>query len=142
MDLFPNETVLFQWLLFMTALFALNYGVFRPVMHLIRERKERTEGERAKAEELVKKAESLLAECERRIGEARKAGMEERESRLREAEQAARERIRQVRQEIDKEMGELRESLEQERRKASLQLKQYGETIAREIAEKILERPV
>lgn len=140
MDIFPNQTVVFQWFLFMTALVALHYGVFRPVLHLLRERRERTAGERQKAEELAQRAALLLAECEKRMMEARGIGSDAREERLREAEQVTRELIQGARQELDKQVEKLKRQIEQEGREASLRLRQYGQEIGKEMAEQILER--
>jgi len=142
MDIFPNETVLFQWLLFIAALLSLNYGVFRPALHLIRRRRERTEGERRKAEELVLRSEQLIEQCEGRLQAARIEGARLREERLREGIGVEKELMREARGEIGRKMEEMRVELEGQTRTASLHLKQYGEEIGREIAERILERKI
>lgn len=142
MDLFPNETVVFQWFLFITALVALNYGVFRPVLHILQERKNRTEGERKKSEELFHRAENLLTECEKKIAEAHKAGAQEREKLLRETSEKERVFLQQRRGEVDKKMEELRSNLGRQYHEASLQLKQYGQKLGHEIAEKVLGRGI
>ncbi len=142
MDIFPNETVLFQWLLFMTALVSLNYGVFRPVLHLIRRRREQTEGERRKAEELMKRSEHLLLQCEERLQAARNEGARLREASLREGTEVEKGLLKEARGEIGRKLDEMRIELERQTRTASLHLKQYGEEIGREIAERILERKI
>lgn len=141
-DLFPNETILFQWLLFMTALWALHFGIFRPALRLIRERGERTEGERQRAEQLMAHAESLLQACEQKIVEARTTGLKDRENRLREGEGKGREIVGQAREGIGKELDKMRHRLESSQREASLHLKQYAEELGKMIAEKVLERPL
>lgn len=138
MDIFPNGTVVFQWLLFMAALFALNYGVFRPVRHIMGERRERTQGERNKAAELVRRSEELLRQCEVRLQEARVAGMQEREGRLREGACLEREILQQAKVEIDQTIESMRRKLEQEMRTALLQIGRYGDEIGREIAGRLL----
>ncbi len=142
MDIFPNGTVVFQWCLFMTALIALHYGVFRPVLHLLRVRRERTEGERIKAEQLTRRAEELLAEIEGRLREAREKGMEAREARIREGETREHEILRKVRSELDQKMELLRKDLEREGREVSLKLRQYAQELSHDIAERLLERSV
>ena len=141
MDLLvPNLTAVFQWLLLMTALVALNFGVFRPVLHLFKERRVRSEGERAKWKELEERALMLATQCEKEISNAHLAGIREREMRLSEAEQKEREMVRTTRQEIDQTLERVRLEVERQGRAASVSLKQYGQEIGTEIAEKILGR--
>ena len=141
-DLFPNETLIFQWLLFMTAFGALHFGIFRPALRLIQERTERSEGERERAEQLMAHAESLLQVCEQKIAEARTTGLQDRGNRLREGERRGREIIGQAREEIGKDLDKMRHRLETSQREASLHLKQYAEDLGQMIAEKVLERPL
>jgi len=140
MTLFPDATIVFQWLLFMTALVVLHYGIFRPILHRIRERQERGERERRKAEALRRVAEGLLAECEQRIAEAHIQGARERERHLAEGETRVREILTGLKRDIDQEMEDLRNRLDREKRQASLELKQYAQGLGREIAEEILGR--
>ena len=142
MDIFPNETVIFQWFLFMTALLALNFGVFRPVLHLIKERRERTAGEKEKAREMMERADRLVSLCQTRLAEARGVGSKMREERLREGEAHGRDLVAKARVVMDQKMEGLRKQLEAETRQAGLQLKQYAQGLGTEMAEKILERTV
>ncbi|MBI4373832.1 MAG: ATP synthase F0 subunit B [Deltaproteobacteria bacterium] len=142
MDLFPNQTVIFQWLLFMTAFFALHFGVFRPVLHLIRQRKDRTSGERERVEQLNQRIETLVAQCTQKLDEGRKAGILERERSLQEAESESRHLIQSVKQEIEKEIDGARSELDRQMRSLSMQVNSYAQELGREIAGKVLERGV
>jgi len=142
MDLFPNETVLFQWFLFVTAFFALHFGVFRPVLHLIRERKELTEGAREKAQELTRRAGELLQDWELKIRGAREKGARDRESLLQEGEARQSEILDAVRAEGTRKLETLRGQLEKKQKEVSLQLRQYGQEMGREIVETLLGRGI
>ncbi|MBI2082371.1 MAG: hypothetical protein HYT76_02265 [Deltaproteobacteria bacterium] len=126
----------------MTALFALHFGVFRPVLHLIQQRKDRTSGERERVEQLNQRIETLVAQCDKRLEEGRRTGALEKERLLQEAETASREVIHSVRQEIEKEMEKARTDLDRQARSISLQLKQHAQELGREIASKVLEKGV
>lgn len=140
MDIFPNSTVLFQWFLFMTALFALHLGVFRPTLHLIQERRLRTSGEREKAEELLKRVGLLSDQYEKKMAEARLIGIQEKEERLRNGGEVARDHLREARQRIDSQLEKLRQSLEAQGLQVSLQLKQHAQELGQAIAVKIIGR--
>lgn len=142
MDLLPNETIIFQWLLFMTALMALHYGVFRPVFRLLEERRDRTDGERKKTEQLAARAERLLEQCSQGMNEARVKGIAEREVRLREGEDFQQGEFKKIRAEIQRDLEGLRQDLDRESRNCRLELRGQAQILGREIAEKILERAV
>ena len=127
MDIFPNETVIFQWFLFMTALLALNFGVFRPVLHLIKERRERTAGEQEKAREMMERADRLVSLCQTRLAEARGVGSKMREERLRAGEALGRDLVVKARIAMDRKIEELRKQLTREVRHSFHQTAVKGE---------------
>jgi F-type H+-transporting ATPase subunit b len=141
-DLLPNTTVLYQWVIFMIALMTLHFGIFRPVLKILQERKSKTSGEKERAKTLDQKAEEMMRECEKRMEEARVLGSRQKEERRRIGGKFVEELLKKTRAEIDQKMGEVHQKIEREGREASLQLKQYAQTVSREIATKILEREI
>lgn len=141
-DLLPNTTVLYQWLIFMAALFTLHFGIFRPVLRILEARKAKTVGEKEQAKGLEQRSEEILQFCEKKLVEARSLGGREKEERLRAGEKYVQELMKKTRQEIDHKMEEIRQTIEREGKETALQLKQYAQEVSREIASKLLEREV
>ncbi|MBI2500743.1 MAG: ATP synthase F0 subunit B [Deltaproteobacteria bacterium] len=140
MDLLPNQTLVFQWFIFITAALALHWGVFRPVIRILSLREEKTVGEQERTVQLIKRGERLANDYARKIDEARTLGGRERGSVLREAEEFQRQTLQQAKEEVNRQIESLRLTLEREARQASIELKKYSNEAAQETVEKILER--
>lgn len=141
-ELFPDKTVLFQWVIFMVALVTLTWGIFRPVLRIIEGRRTKTDGARKEASELDRKSKEMTGLCERRVEEARIAGVREKDQIKASAEKFVEGLLKETRLEIDRRIDEVRRQIEQEAREDSLQLKQYAQEIGREVASKVLEREI
>lgn len=141
-DLFPNETVLYQWFLFMVALVTLNWGIFRPVLRILEERKKGSSGARAEAKGLEERVMELSAVCEKKLDEARLSGAKKKAEIRQMGERHVEELLKKTRQETDAKMTEVHASIEAQARETSLKLKQYSQELAREITSKVLEREI
>lgn len=141
-NLLPDNTLFVQWLLFIAALVTLHWGIFKPVLAILKERKARTIGERTHTQALDEKALQMTTQLEKRIGEARQTGLRKKEELKKMGEISRDELLKKVRLELDQKIEGLQRQVEQESREASLQLKQYAQAISRDIAFKVLEREV
>ena len=141
-DLLPNETIIFQWVIFMIAVVLLHFGIFKPVLRIIQERKLRTSGAKHEAETLQKKAEEMALSCETKMEQARLTGLKKMADVRNAAEKHAEEILKKVRSESEKHLEALRHDIESASLQASLQLKQYARELGQEVASKILERPL
>lgn len=139
-DLFPNETVFVQWVIFMAALLVLNFGIFGPVQKILGERKSRTDGARERARLLDKTSQERALSIERKIEEARTAGNKQRMAIRRIGEKTAEEFLKKTRAEMDRKMEFVRQGVEKETKEASLQLRQYAQDLSRDLAAKVLGR--
>ena len=141
-DLLPDETVLYQWVLFMVALFTLHFGVFRPVLGIISERKQRTVEAKKKADVLSRKSEETVSFCEKKMEEARGSGLQKKTDQLQQAEKFRDDLMRKTRGEIDQKLEGLRHEIDHEMKEVSMQLRQYAQGLSREIASKIIGREI
>jgi F-type H+-transporting ATPase subunit b len=134
--------VLFQIVALLLLWAILNKLLFKPFLRLVEEREKRTEGLKAAAAALTAEAERLRADYESAIRQANDEGAAAKDALLDEARRTreqllgesraqAAERIAAVREEIKKEMQQGREEALKE-----------AETIARQMAEKVLGRKV
>ncbi len=138
----PNGTLLYQWVLFMGAFLVLHFGIFKPTLHILAERKARTSGARESAETLQKKAAEILFLCEKKVEEARQLGIAHKNEKLTAGEKLREHLLKKVRGEIDQKMQAMRHQIEGESKQATMQLRQYSQEIARAIASKVLEREI
>ncbi len=141
-DLLPNATVVVQWVIFMMALVTLHFGIFRPILHLLEERKNRTEGEKETAETLEKKTVEISDRCGKRLEEARLEGSRKKEEIRGAGEKQVEEILKRTRAEMDKRLSETRQTIDKEVKEASFLLRQQARDLSKEIASKILGREV
>ncbi len=141
-DLYPNSTLLYQWLIFMAALVVLNWGVFRPVLRLLRERRQRTEGDEKRAAEFEGKITDLKSQVDAGLEKARHEGQEIIQHLRQEAEASSQQTMELARQRMEAQLGQMRTDLEKAGKEAELQLKQHARKLADELGTNVLERPV
>lgn len=137
----PSHLVLMM-VPFWVSLYFVNRWAVQPLRHVIEEREHKTEGARAEAAELETKFKERLSAWETRLGETRALAKEERQK-IRKIQAAEEEKILGVaRDEAAKVVDEVRVSIEQERVRVRSELKKQAETLANELAEKALGRPI
>jgi F0F1-type ATP synthase membrane subunit b/b' len=141
-DLVPNHTIAYQWVIFMTAFLILHYGVFRPTLKIIELRKSKTVGEKDTAHELEEKSKEMEALLARRMEEARLEGIRKKDAHRTTGEKIVDDLMKKTRAEIEQEMGRSRAEVEKQSKEAALQLRQQARDLGREIAVKVLERDV
>ena len=141
-DLLPNITLVYQWVIFMTALLTLHFVVFKPTLRILAERKNRTEGEKELAHALEEKGQGMLAQVTKRMDEARHAGARKKEDLRSIATKFSEDVLKKTRRELEEKMEQTRQVVEKESREAALQLRQQARDLAQDIAVKVLERDI
>ena len=141
-ELFPDITLLYQWVLFMAVLLVLNWGIFRPALKIIHERRQRTEGDERRAAEFGHKISELKAKVDHHLAQAKLEGQVLMQEIRGEAEGVATKTTQLARQRMETQLGAIRGLIETEAKAAELQLKQHTGTLAKELGERVLERPL
>jgi F-type H+-transporting ATPase subunit b len=135
-------TVLVQIVAFLALWFFLSKILFKPFIALLEERENRTEGLKAAAASLVAEGERLRAEYESAIAKANEEGAAVKETILQEARQTRERLLAESRAQAMDRMSAVREEIQKEMRKGREQAVQEATAIARQMAEKILERKI
>ena len=141
-DLLPNQTVAIQWLLFMVAVFTLHFGIFRPVLRILEERKSRTEGLKQNAAVLEKKSEELAAQLEKKLEEGRSRGLRKKEEHRSFALRVSEDLLKKTKAELDQSIERARKEIEVSSQAARSALQKEVEILGREITSKILGKAV
>lgn len=135
-------TVFVQFGLFLLLFFLANKMLFQPYLALRERRKAGIEGARGEAERMTAQADAELASYEKKLAVARSRANEE--GRKVRAEAAAHEKdvTDKARAEAQKAIDEAAAKMRQETEAARLQLLPQANTLAKQIASKLLGREV
>jgi len=115
---------------------------FRPAMRSIRERKARSEGALEKARAIQAEAEGLRARHATAVEEARTQAQREMEEIIRGAEAEQRKLLGDARDEAQRVLTDARGRIAEEVATARQELRTQADHIAKEVARKVLGRPV
>jgi F-type H+-transporting ATPase subunit b len=115
---------------------------FAPFLEVISQRERRLKDLGERTEKLLREEKAALAEREAQLAVVRREGIERRDSERRRAEQEAARIIEQARAEAKAELDQVREGIEKEFAAAAGQLEKLAESLAADLAERVLGRPV
>jgi F-type H+-transporting ATPase subunit b len=135
-------TVFVQFGLFLLLLFVSNKLLFQPYLQLRERRKAGIEGARAEADQMTATADAKLADYEKQMGAARNRANEEGRKVRAEAASHEKDVTEKARAEAQKAIDEAAAKMRQETEAARLQLLPQANTLARQIASKLLGREV
>jgi F-type H+-transporting ATPase subunit b len=137
-----DYTVIVQFVLFLILLVVANKLLFQPYLKLRERRKAGIEGARAEAERMTAQADSKLADYEKQLAAARNRANDE--GRKVRAEAAAHEKdvTDKARSEAQKSIDEATTKMRAEAEAARLQLLPQANSLAKQIASKLLGREV
>src|SRR5262249_44819045 len=125
-DLSINETALFQWVIFMIAFLILNFGIFRPVLRILEQRKAKTIDEKEAAQKFNEKSKEMRALYEKRMEEARLEGIQKKDALRNSGEKYVEGMLKKTRSETEQSMEVTRGEIDRQSKEAALQLRQQA----------------
>ncbi len=141
-DLAPNITLIYQWILFFIAFGVLHFTVFKPSLRIIEERKRRSSGSRETAEKLARETQEMTALCEKKMEQARLSGIRKKVEKMEIGERFREDLLKKIRSDVDQKLEEVRTKIAAESKKAEESLRTYSKELAKNITSKILEREI
>jgi F-type H+-transporting ATPase subunit b len=135
-------TLLLQVALFVGLWLILSRLWFGPALRVLHERAARSEGAVREARAIQAEAERLRAEHAAALDEVRTEAQREMQEIVRSAEAEQKRLIGEARDEAQQTLGEVRARIGEEVASARRDLREQAKTIAREVAQKVLGRPV
>jgi F-type H+-transporting ATPase subunit b len=135
-------TVLVQFGLFLLLFLVANKLLFQPYLALRERRKAGIDGARAEAERMTAQADAKLADYEKQLASARNRANEEGRKVRAEATSHEKDVTDKARGETQKSIDEATTKMKQETEAARLQLLPQANTLAKQIASKLLGREV
>jgi F-type H+-transporting ATPase subunit b len=138
----PDWTFVFQIILFLVLWTFLRRLLFEPNLALLKSREERSAGALQEASRVKAEAEAMSEQYRTQLAGIRVGAMKQVDTVYREAEEQAHVLIESVRTDIARTMADMRETLAQELAQARQSLAASIPTFSREIATKLLGRPL
>jgi F-type H+-transporting ATPase subunit b len=136
------RTLSLQVALFVVLWLVLSRFWFRPALRIMKERAARSEGAIAEAKAIQADAERLRAEHAAALDQVRGEAQREMQDIVRSAETAQKQMISEARDDAQRTLAEVRGRIAEEVATARRSLREQAESIAREVAHKVLGRPV
>jgi F0F1-type ATP synthase membrane subunit b/b' len=139
----PNWGTFFALIVsFLVFWFIFSRLFFRPFLNLLSERERRFKDLNDRTEELIKQARAAEEEREARLAEVRKGALSRRETERRTAEAEAAQMMEAAKAEARQTLEQVRVKIETELKAAERELEQMGHSLASELAERVLGRPL
>ena len=138
----PDWTFVFQIVLFLVLWTFLRRFLFAPNLAMLQHREQRSVGALQDASRVKAEAGEMGTQYTARLAEARSGAMQQVDSVYREAEDQAREVLAAARAEAERTIAGLRETLSRDRVEARRGLEERVPDFSREIAQKLLGRPL
>jgi F-type H+-transporting ATPase subunit b len=142
LDFPPDRTFIFQIILFLVLWTFLRRFLFEPNLTVLHDREHRSEGALKEATQVRAEAEAMSEQYKTRLAETRAGAMQQVETVYREAEEQARSLIEIARTDSARTIAGMRETIDREIAEARRNLETRTPDFARDIAEKLLGRPL
>jgi F-type H+-transporting ATPase subunit b len=139
----PNWGTFFALIVsFLVFWFIFSRLFFRPFLNLLSERERRFKDLNDRTETLIMQARAAEEEREARLAEVRKGGIARRETERRKAETDAAQMMEAAKAQSREALEQVRVEIETELKSAESELEQMGHSLASELAERVLGRPL
>src|SRR5260370_19392210 len=139
----PNWGTFFALIVsFLVFWFIFSRLFFRPFLNLLSERERRFKELNDRTEDLIKQARAAEEEREARLAEVRKGAFARRETERRKAEEDAARLMEAAKADARETLEQVRVKIETELKAADRHLEQMGHSLASELADPVLGRPL
>ena len=139
----PNWGTFFALIVsFLVFWFVFSRLFFHPFLKLLSDREHRFKELNDRTEQLIKQARAAEEEREARLAEVRKSAIARREADRRKAEAEAEQMMEAAKAEARETLDQVRAKIETELKAAERELEQMGHSLASELAERVLGRPL
>jgi F-type H+-transporting ATPase subunit b len=136
----PNQTLIIQIVIFLVLMVVLDRVLFKPMLGLLAERKKRTEGRRAKAEEAGGQAKDIWEDYQTKLAAARSEAEVVRIELIRQGDAERQRLLDAANAEAEKTVATLKAQVAEQADKAKAALVAEVDALSKMMAEKILGR--
>ena len=140
-QLVPDGTLILHVIIILVMVWILNKTLYKPINRILEAREKRTRGRMSEAQEILTDVSEKVSNYERQLRQARAEGyaMTEQERTL--AMQARQGRLNEMRQQLSESIAQEKQTIQTQVEEARVTLDGESLRIAREIGERVLNRP-
>lgn len=141
-QLVPDGTLILHVIIILVMVWILNKTLYKPINRILEAREKRTHGRMSEAQEILTDVSEKVSNYERQLRQARAEGyaMTEQERTL--AMQERQGKLNEMRQQLSESIAQEKQTIQTQVEEARVTLDSESLRIAREIGERVLNRPV
>jgi F-type H+-transporting ATPase subunit b len=140
MQVYPNATILFQFLQILALVILLNFLLFKPILKALKKRQETVRSLGDQAEGRRREAEGMGKAYDESMKGRKTPILEERDGLLKQTHAASMKVIEEARRDLTEELAKVKDGVRREAEKALQALKVESDALAGEIVKKIMKR--
>ena len=141
-QLVPDGTLILHVIIILVMVWILNKTLYKPINRILEAREKRTRGRMSEAQEILSDVSGKVSNYERQLRQARAEGYALAEQERNAAMQERQRKLNDMRQELSESIAQEKQTIQTQVEEARTTLDSESRRIAREIGERVLDRPV
>ena len=141
-QLVPDGTLILHVIIILVMVWILNKTLYKPINRILEAREKRTHGRMSEAQEILTDVSEKVSNYERQLRQARAEGYALAEQERTAAMQERQGKLNEMRQQLSESIAQEKQTIQTQVEEARVTLDSESLRIAREIGERVLNRPV
>ena len=141
-QLVPDGTLILHVIIILVMVWILNKTLYKPINRILEAREKRTHGRMSEAQEILTDVSEKVSNYERQLRQARAEGYALAEQERTAAIQERQGKLNEMRQQLSESIAQEKQTIQTQVEEARVTLDSESRRIAREIGERVLDRPV
>lgn len=141
-QLVPDGTLILHVIIILVMVWILNKTLYKPINRILEAREKRTRGRMSEAQEILTDVGEKVSNYERQLRQARAEGYAKTEQERTLAMQERQGKLNEMRQQLSESIAQEKQTIQTQVEEARVTLDSESLRIAREIGERVLNRPV
>jgi len=141
-QLVPDGTLILHVIIILVMVWILNKTLYKPINRILEAREKRTRGRMSEAQEILTDVSKKVSNYERQLRQTRAEGYALAEQERTLAMQERQQKLNEMRQELSESIAQEKQTIQGQVEEARVTLDSESRRIAREIGERVLNRPV
>ena len=141
-QLVPDGTLILHVIIILVMVWILNKTLYKPINRILEAREKRTHGRMSEAQEILTDVSEKVSNYERQLRQARAEGYAMTEQERTAAMQERQGKLNEMRQQLSESIAQEKQTIQTQVEEARVTLDGESLRIAREIGERVLNRPV
>jgi F-type H+-transporting ATPase subunit b len=141
-QLVPDGTLILHVIIILVMVYLLNVTLYKPINRILEAREKRTRGRMTEAQEIMADVSAKVSGYERELRQARAAAYALSEHERTAAVQERQQKVNEMRQQLAQSIAQEKQTIQKQADEARVTLEDESRRIAREISERVLNRPV